>query len=146
MTQLLEADAEDRFAGAHEILVAGDVVRRQLPDRGAHFRRVARVVERGAVVEANTVERRDRPQFDVVGQPLAAQLPQFLEQERCSDDGGARVEREAVLAENVGAAAGCIELLQDGRPIAAGAQANGSGQPAESAADDDRVRAPVIRA
>ena len=70
----------------------------------------------------------------------AAEPPQLLEQERRGDDGRAGVEGEAVLAVDVGAAAGRVELFQHGDAIAAGAEPDRRRQAAEAAADDDRRR------
>ena len=143
VAELLEADAVDLLAGGHEAVVASDVVGREAGDLGAHGVGVAAVVEGGAVVEADAVERVDRAEFDVVGEGAAAQRPEFFEEDRRGDDGGAGVEGEAVLAEDGGAAAGFGEALEDGDAVAAGAEPDGGGEPAEAAADDDGMRGEV---
>ena len=53
---------------------------------------------------------------------------------------GPGVEGEAVLAIDVGAAAGRVELLQHGDPVAPRAEPDRGGQAAEAAADDHRMR------
>ena len=145
MAQLLETDLEDRFAGLHEALVAGDIIGRELGDLGTHRRRITGVVEHFAVGETDAIERADRTQFDIVGQSPPAQFPQLLEQERRGDDGRAGVESEAVLPIDVGAASGRIELLQHRDAISACAKPHRCRQPAETAADDDGVRTGLDR-
>ena len=78
-----------------------------------------------------------RPQVDVVFHATSAERPQFLEEERRGDDRRPSVESEAVLPMDVGAAPGSVELLENGDPVAAGAQAHRGGQTAESAPDDN---------
>jgi hypothetical protein len=140
VAQLLEADFEDRLAGGHEPLVARHVRGAEARHLGPHRGRVARVLEHLAVVEPDPVERRDRPQLDVVGESAATQLPELLEEERGGDDGRPGVEGEAVLPVDVGPPAGGVELLQDRHPVAAGAQPHSRREPAEAASDDDGVR------
>ena len=93
-----------------------------------------------AVVEADLIEGRQRPQFDVVRHPPPAERPQFLEQKRRGDDRRAGVEGEAVLPNDVGAPAGGVELLEHRDAVAARAEPHRRRQPAESAADHHRVR------
>ncbi len=137
MAELLEPDAENGFALAHVALVAGYVGRREARDLGQHRRAIAAVVEGLAVVETDPVEGRDGAQVHVVGELAAAELPEILEEERRGDDGRARVEGEAVLPVDIGAAAGRIELFQDGDAIAARAKPDGCRETAEAAADHD---------
>jgi hypothetical protein len=137
VAQALEADPEDGLARPHEALVARHVGRGEPGHLRPHGGGVAGVVESLAVVETDAVERRDRPQLDIVGEPAAAQPPELLEQERGRDDGRPRVEGEAVLPVNVSPAARRVEPLQDGHPVAARTQPHGRGQAAEAAADHD---------
>ena len=65
-----------------KLVVAGDVGGREAGDFGAHGVGVAAVVEGGAVVEADAVERVHRAELDVVGEAPAAERPEFLEEER----------------------------------------------------------------
>ena len=97
-------------------------------------------MESRAVGEADAVEGVHRPQVDVVAHLATAQRPQLLEQERRRDDGRAGVEREAVLSMDGGAAARGVELLEHRHPIAASAETNGRGQPAEAATDHNGPR------
>ena len=137
----LEADAKDRFAHRHEAVVPGDIGRGKPGDLGAHGVAVGAGVKDRAVVEHDAIERRNPAQLDVVGHPPAAQGPELFEEKRRRDDGRPGIEREAVLAEDIGAAPRRIEPLQHGHPVAARAQPDGGGQPTKSAADDDRMRA-----
>ena len=84
------------------------------------------------------VERIDRPQVDVVFHAPAAERPQFLEQERCGNDGRPGVEGEAILPMDIGSAPGRVELFENGDPVAAGAQPDSRSEAAETASDDDR--------
>ena len=138
--ELLEADREDVLAHADEALVTGEIPRRELPDLGPHRRRVARVVEHGAVVKTDPVEGRHRDELHVIRELLPAELPELLEEEGRGDDGGPGVEREALLAEDARPAARLVVPLEDGDVVAPGAEPDGGGEPAEATADDDRVR------
>ena len=96
-----------------------------------------------SVVEADAIERRQRPQIDVVGHAPAAERPEFLEQERRGDDGRTGIEGEAVLAIDIGAPARRIELFQHRDAIAARPEADRRGKSAKARADHDRMRATV---
>ena len=139
VAQLLEADAVDRLAGVQEPLVAGDVVRAQRADLRAHALVIAGAVEGEAVVKTDPVEWIHRDQRDVVGHLATTERPQLLEAEERGDDARTGVEGVAVLVELVAAAAGLIEPVDDGDPIAARAEADRGGEPAEAGADDDGV-------
>ena len=142
----LEADPEDRLARPHEPLVARDVRCRQPCDLGAHGGGIAGVVERLAVLETNAVERRHRPELDVIRQPPPAQPPELLEQKGSGDDGRTGVEREAVLTMDVGPASRRVELLENGNPIAPGSEPNRGSQAAKPAADDHGMRLTCVPA
>ena len=79
VAELLEADAVDLLAGDHEAVIAVDVVGCEAGDFGAHGVGVAAVVEGGAVMEADAVERVDGAQLDIVGEAAAAQGPKLFE-------------------------------------------------------------------
>ena len=143
MAELFEADLEDRLAGAHERVIAGDVGDRQPRDLLAHRLGIAAVIERFAVRETNAVERRNRTQLDVIGEPAAAKLPELFKQERRGDDGRTGVEGESVLAVDIGSAARRIELLEHRDPIAAGAQAHGRGKTTKTTANYHRMGRPT---
>ena len=140
VAQLLESNAIDRLAEAHVALVSVDVGGIESRDLCAHPRGVAVVVEALAVVKTNAIEGIHRPQVDVIRHLPTAQAPKLLEQEGRRDDGGTRVEGEAVLPVHVGATAGRVEFFKNCDSITARAHANRGGEPAESAADHDRVR------
>src|SRR5262245_15879867 len=91
-------------------------------------------------MKANLIKRIERAEVDLAPEVAPGQLPQFLEQERRGDDRRARIEREPVLVEDVGATARTIEALEHGDAITARAQAHRGGKSAEAAADDDRMR------
>ena len=143
--QLGEAHIEDGFGLLHETFVAVDILGCEAGDFAPHRVRVAGIVEVLAVVEADAVEGRDRPQVDVVGKGLAAQRPQFFQQEGRGDDGRSAVEGEAVLPVYIGATAGRIEFLEHGDAVAAGAEADRRGEAAETGADDEGVRSVGVR-
>ena len=73
--ELLETHAIDLGASGHEPVVAGDIGRAEACDLGPHGVGVARIVEDGAVVEADAVERRHRHDRHVVGNLAATQRP-----------------------------------------------------------------------
>ncbi len=139
VAQLFEADGVDLLGLRHKAFVTGHVTWRDASHFAAHGFRIGAAGDGLAIVEAQCVERRERAQIDVVGHLAAAQRPEFFQQEWRSDDGGAGVEREAVLAEDVCPAAGGVEFLQYGYLVTAGAEADRRRQTAEPASDDDRV-------
>ena len=141
--QLFERDRVDVPADAQVAVVAFDVARRQSRDFGAHCVVIAAVGEVPAVGEVDPVERIVGPQFDVVGHPLAAKRPEFLEHVRRRDDRRARVEREPVLVVRVGTTARRIEPIEHGDAIALRAEADTCGESADAGADDDDVRSIV---
>jgi hypothetical protein len=109
-------------------------------DFGTHRRRVPAVVEARAVVESQAIERRHRPQLDVVGETPPGQRPQLLEQEGRGDHGRPGVEGETVLPVHIGTPTGRVQTLQHGDAVAACAQPHRRGEPAEAAADHDGMR------
>ena len=72
---------------------------------------------------------------------LAGEREELVDEKRRGDDGRAGIVGEALVLEDVGAAAGLVAHLEDGRVVAARLQADGGGQPAEAGADDDGGRA-----
>lgn len=112
------------------------MIARNLTGHGLH---VVRVIDDGAVLPEEAIERRDRHQVDVVGQPFARRLEELLETMRRGDHGGAGVEREPLVLVDVGAPARLVALLEDRGGNAGGLQADGQRQPAEPAADDGRA-------
>jgi hypothetical protein len=78
-------------------------------------------------------------QADIVGEPAAAQRPQFLEHEGRGDDGRSGIEGEAVLAELRRPSSRFIKLLDHSDAVAARAEPDGSGKAAEAGSDDDGV-------
>ena len=143
--ELFEADAKDRLARPHEPIVAGDVVRRESRDLGAHGLGVATVGEGLPVMEADAIEGIARAQLDVIRELAPAQRPEFLEQEWRRDDGGARVERDAILSMNEGPPSRRFQLLQHGDALAAPAEPNRGRQAPKSAADNHGSRPRVGR-
>ncbi len=139
VAELLEPDAVRILADAHEALVTLDVARREAGHALAHPRGVGAAVEGRAVGVADRVERRHRLERDVVLEAAAGEPPEILEEEGRRDDRGAGVEGESVLPVHVRAAAGRVEPLEDGHPVAAGAQPHRGGEAPEAAPDHDRV-------
>ncbi len=133
--QLAEGDAVDRLAVPHEAFEAGQVLWRDARDLRAGGVEIGAAGHHRAVVEADAVEGIHRPQLHVVRHASAAQRPQFLEQIGRGDDGGAGIEGEAVLPEDIGTAAGRIELLHDRHAPAARAEPHRGGETAEAGAD-----------
>ena len=140
MRQFLEAHPEDVFGLRKEALVARNVVGCEPGDLALHGFRVARVVKVRTVVEADTVERCDGYDIDVVFEPSAGKCPQLFEQEWCRDDGRPGVEREAVLPKDAGASTRLLQSVDHRHAKAACTKTHGRGQPAEARADDDGVR------
>lgn len=136
MTQLFEADPEDPLAHPDEGIVTLYVTWRESSDFRAHPVRVARIVELGAIVEADPVEGIDRTKVDLVLEPFPTQLPELLEQKGRRDYGRPGIEDEAVLAEDPRPASGLIQALEDCHPISPGPQSNRGRQSTESRSDD----------
>ena len=133
--QFAEGDAIDRLAIPHEAFEARQVLGRDARDLRAGGIKIGAAGHHRAVVEADAVEGVHRPQLHVVRHAAAAQRPQLLEQIGRGDDGGAGIEGEAILPEDIGAAAGGVELLHDRHPPAARAEPHRGGETAEAGAD-----------
>jgi hypothetical protein len=118
MPKPLEPDPETGLAGFQERFVPRDITGRHASDLRPHRIQIAGILEDLAIVEADAIVGRHRPQFDIIGQPPAAELPKLLQQEGCRDDGRAGVEGEAILPVHIGPAARRIQLFQHGDPIA----------------------------
>jgi len=73
----------------------------------------------------------------VVGEPLAGQREELLEEVRGGEDGGAGVEPEAVEDPLGGAAPELVPPLQHRDVVARGGEPDGRGEAAESAAHHD---------
>ena len=141
--QLGEGDVVDLLAVADEAVEATGILRRDARDLRPHGVEVRVAGQRLTVVEADLVEGVDRPQVHVIGQAPPGDLPQLLQQVGRGDDGRAGIEGEAVLAEDIGAAARAIQLLQHRHPVAAGAQPHRGGQPTKARADDHGMRSAI---
>ena len=135
-----EADVEDAPGVRQQPQVAVPVVRRDAPDFGQRVVQRAAVVEVIAIGKTEAVPRRQRNQLDVIGQPLAEQLEQLLEQEGRGDHGRAGVMAEAVALEDPGPTAELLAPVQQRDPIAFGPQAQGCGNAAITGAHHHGVR------
>ena len=93
-----------------------------------------------AVIEADSIEGRHRPQVDVLRDVATAQLPELFEEEWGGDDGRPGIEGEAVTAMHVGPPAGRVELLEDGDVVAACPEADRRSETAETGADHQSPR------
>ena len=140
VAELLEAHPIDGLAFLHVAVVAGDVAGGEAGDLGADLGRVAAVVEGVAIVEADAVKGHHGHEGDVVGEALAAQAPELLQDEGRGDDGRPSIEGKAILAEDIGPPARGVELLQDRHPIPPRPQAHRRRQAAKAAADDQGMR------
>ena len=136
-----EAFLEDEFSLANHLLVAFDVIFRsrggELGDFAEGFRFVGVVGEAATVVELDVVEGVDGDDFDVVFDVATGSGEEFIEHEGGGDDGGAGVEGEAILLVDVGATAELIAGFEELDLVAAGLEADGDAEAAETAADDD---------
>ena len=144
MPQLFEPDAKNPLAHFHERVVAIHVAGREPRDLGSHPLGVAGVVELGAVVEPDAVERIHREQLDLVLQPATAEPPKLPQQEWCCNHGRSGVEHVPVLTEHARSSTRLVEPLQNGYPIAASPEADGSCQAAEAGADHDCMGSHVV--
>ncbi len=82
---------------------------------------------------------------DIARHGLATEGPEFFEQEGRRDDGGAGIEGEAVLLEDAGAATRGAQALEHRDPVPLHRQTNGSGEPTESAANDNSAWQALVR-
>ena len=135
VAELLVPFAEDVLGVVQEPLVTVDVLR--ILRRNLREQRlvVVRIIEDIAVLPHQPVERRDGHQLDIVRQLAPAERPQFLETRRVGDDRRPGVEGEALVLEDIGAAAGLVALLDQRRLHARRLQPDGERQSAEPAAD-----------
>ena len=141
VAQPFEADAKNRFAVAHEALISAHIAGGYPFDFAQHCGVIGETIEMATIVEHDAIETLERAQIDIVGQFPAAQPPQFLEHKRCSDDGRAGVEAETVLPIDASTASRLVKPLQHRNAITARAETDGGGEPAEAAADYDRMGA-----
>ena len=108
---------------------------------GLHPLAVGSVVEVASVVEPDPVEGVERHERHVVPEPLARRAKHIVDEVRGGDQGRARVEDVAGIAELSGAPAELRTLLDERRRDAGGLKADGGGQPAETAPDHHRFPA-----
>ncbi len=127
---------EHRLRIGQEALVAGDVGRVARVDLAVQGLLVVQVVEVAAVFPAQAVEGRDRQHLDVVLHALAGRGEQLLDAGWIGDHRRAGIEHEALVLVDVGAAARLVAFFEQRGLHAAGLQADGQGQAAESGADD----------
>jgi hypothetical protein len=139
MAELLEADAINGFALAHETVVTGDICRCDTGHLRAHGFGVAAVVEDLTRIEADAVEGRQGTELDIIFEAAAAQIPQVLEQEGRGDDGWPAVEGMAGFNPDGGSPSQRVQFFEQGDTVSSGAQANGGGESAETTANHDRA-------
>jgi len=133
----LERHAKDLAAHLEKAREALDIARLDARDLRAHLLEIGGVAKHVAVIEANFIERIQRPKGHIVFEPVAAVPPQVGKEVGRGDDGRPGVESESVALVDIGAATRRIEFFEDGDRIAAGSQAGRGRQTAEAAADDD---------
>src|SRR5688572_17483815 len=114
--------------------IAVDVARLDAANLGERVRDRAAIVEGIAVGEAETVPRVKRHKLDVVLQPLAEQLEQFLEQEMRGDYGWTGVVAEAVARQDLRTPAKHRQAVEQSDAIPFCAQAKGRRHAAKPAA------------
>ena len=122
---------------ADEAAVAFEIVGEMVADLGFHFRLVAGVFERLAIVPSDTVEGFAGDDLHVVGGFFSCEGEEFIEEKRSGEDGGAGVVSESFVAEDGGATAGLFEGFEESDVVAAGLEANGGGESAEARANDE---------
>jgi len=141
---LLESDSENALAHLDERIVASHIPGRESPDLGAHPLGIAGIVELGAIVEPDAVERVYGTQIDLIREPASAQLPQLFQQKRCCDHRRSGIEHVPFLAEDSRPSTRLVESLQHRNPIAARPESDGCRQASESGTDDDRMGSQVV--
>ena len=114
MPETLKSYGINVFGKTEKALIAVDILWRKTGDLVAHRLRISGAIECLAVIEPDTIEWRQRPQFNVVGQFSAAEAPEVLKKKWCGDDRRARIKREAVLVEHACSASGAVKFLKDG--------------------------------
>ena len=101
------------FRGFHEILKTLYILWAELGNFSQHGLLVIAVIEMGAVIETDAVERRHQTQVDMVFHFFAAQREQLFNQIGQCDDGGASIESEAVLFVNIGTTTGHVQFFKN---------------------------------
>jgi hypothetical protein len=81
-----------------------------------------------AVVPSDSVERFTGNDFDVIGGFFSRERKQLIEQEWCSEDGGAGVVGESFVTKNGGAATGLFESFEESYVVATGLESSGGGE------------------
>ena len=117
---------------ADEAAVALEIVGKMVADLGFHFRLVAGVFERLAIVPSDSVEGFARDDLDVVGGFFSCEGEEFVEEEGSGEDGGAGVVSESFVAEDGGTTAGLFEGFEKGYIVAAGLETNSGGESTEA--------------
>jgi hypothetical protein len=141
-----EASLETALAFGKIAPVAGDIAGREFLAISASIASSSPLTWNSlAIVETDRVERIERDQRSISSaEAAAAQRPEFLEHERRGDDGRPGIEGEAVLAELRRPSSGFIKLLENSDAVAARAEPDGSGKPAEAGADDDGMGTGIV--
>ena len=97
-------------------------------------------IEGTALVIEDAVEGVAGNELEVVLAAESGSLPDFVEDPRGGDDGGAAVKFVAVNVVDVGAAAQLVAFFEQFDLVAAGGEARGGAQTAEPGADNDDLR------
>ncbi len=117
---------------ADEAAVALEIAGEMVADLGFHFRLVASVFERLAVVPSDSVEGFAGDDLDVIGGFFSCEGEEFVEEEWGGEDGGTGVVGESFVAEDGGATAGLFESFKEGDIVATGLEANSGGKSTEA--------------
>jgi len=123
-----EGFLKDGVGFSYKTSVALEVVGKVLANLGLHFRLVAGVLEGLAVVPSDPVERFAGNDFDVIGSFFARESKQLIEQERRSEDRGARVVGESFVTKNGSAATRLFKGFEESDIVATGLEANCRGE------------------
>ena len=110
---LLETQFKALLRRLHEVLKTLHILWAELGNFCQHGLLVIAVIEMGAVVEADAVERRHQTQVDMVLHLFAAQREQLFNQIGQCDDGGACIKGKAVLFVHIGATTRHVQFFKN---------------------------------
>ena len=110
---LLETQFKALLRRLHEVLKTLHILWAELGNFCQHGLLVIAVIEMGAVVKTDAVERRHQTQVDMVLHLFAAQREQLFNQIGQCDDGGACIKGKAVLFVHIGATTRHVQFFKN---------------------------------